>query len=92
METLELDSPEGGLYWSIAELAEHLSRSPRQIRTAVRSLEERELVRIGRTAIKPRGPYRGIYTDWERPIHGLIVAEKSKADAEAEHIRKLLGR
>lgn len=90
METLELDAPEGGFAWTIAELAEHLDRAPRQIRTAARSLEDRELVSIQRTAIKPRGSYRGIHTDWERPIHGLIVAEKGKADAEDKRTRKLL--
>lgn len=91
MEALDLDAPEGGFFWTIAELAQRLDRSPRQIRTAVRSLEDRELVRTQRTAIRTRTPPTyGKFYDWERPIHGLIVAEKSKADAEHERMSKLL--
>lgn len=91
METLDLDAPAGGFAWTVAELAEHLDRSPRQIRTAVRSLEDRELVRTQRVAIDWIEAERGFPARLlERPVHGLIVAEASKADAEDERIRKLL--
>ncbi|MGG5753173.1 hypothetical protein ACQ3I4_11190 [Zafaria sp. Z1313] len=91
MEALTADSPSGTFYWSIQELSERCDGSPRQTITACRSLEARGLVVVGRGAVRwveaePGFPLRML----ERPVPGLLVADRERDDAEAARTKKLL--
>lgn len=89
MECLEREAHNGSRIWAVVELAEELDRSPRQILTAVRSLESRGLVRTQHGVIRWIESELG-FSALERPVPGILVGEREHVDAEEKRIRDLL--
>lgn len=72
---------------SIADLAEQIDRSDRQVRTAVRALEHRGHVAVTRECVS-WDPDRGTHG---MPVHGLAVWLPQRRAAYEAYWQRLLG-
>ena len=89
VEALKDDAPAGGFAWSIAELADQCGGGTRQTITACRTLEARELVRIRHGTVRMIESELG-FRALERPVPGLLVADRDRADEHDARLRALL--
>lgn len=89
IDALQQESPEGSHAWAVSELAEHCGGSPRQTLAACRALEARELVRIWRGTVRWIEAEDG-FASLERPVPGLLIADRKRADRERARVAALL--